>query len=77
MNVFADSDEAYLRSRREHPAIWDGIHRFTSHCPNCGRGMRSASHLQVVPTEPDGLRMCASCRRWHLKLNRTEPKRSL
>lgn len=71
MNPFLESDIEYRRSWLEHPANWNGVPRFTSRCSVCGRGMR----LHPVADKPDGLKVCGVCRRWHVKLNRTETLR--
>jgi hypothetical protein len=59
---WVDSDEEMLRSRRDHPAIWNGPPRYTHACQGCTRRMRSKTFLATPSFDPEGeARYCFRC----------------
>jgi len=75
-SYFLDSDMELDEAMARHPA---GSARpyaqYTSHCPVCGRGMRSASYLELLPGSENGLKVCSTCRFWSQRLNHSEELR--
>lgn len=68
-------DEQYERSKREHPALFNGPPRVTVHCPVCGRGMASAFYLELPHWRETGLAVCSSCREHERRISHVEELR--